>query len=89
MDRVARCFAMVAAARLLLVLGSSLTVMSGRRFVLRAARDGVAVAIVNQGPTRGDAYAAVTVDAPLGVLLPTLADRLCPLGAGSPQPVVG
>ncbi|BCJ62642.1 hypothetical protein Jiend_60640 [Micromonospora endophytica] len=88
-DRVARCFSMVAAARLLLVLGSSLTVMSGRRFVLRAARDGVAVAIVNQGPTRGDAYAAVTVDAPLGVLLPTLADRLCPLGAGSPQPVVG
>jgi adenosylhomocysteinase len=35
--RVARCFAMVERARLLLVLGSSLTVMSGRRFVLRAA----------------------------------------------------
>lgn len=84
-DRVARCFAMVAAARLLLVLGSSLTVLSGRRFVSRAARDGVAVAIVNQGPTRGDAYASVTVDAPLGVLLPALADRTCPVdvrGAG-------
>jgi NAD-dependent SIR2 family protein deacetylase len=38
-DRVARSFGLVGAARTLLVLGSSLTVMSGRRFVLRAARD--------------------------------------------------
>ncbi|MEH1099856.1 NAD-dependent protein deacetylase [Micromonospora sp. CPCC 205561] len=74
--RVARCFAMVGGARLLLVLGSSLTVMSGRRFVLRAAKLGVPVVIVNQGPTRGDGYAALTVDAPLGRLLPALADRL-------------
>ena len=50
----------------LLVLGSSLTVMSGHRFVLRAAKLGVPVAIVNPGVTRGDRYAAVTVDAPLG-----------------------
>ncbi|MGC4790293.1 NAD-dependent protein deacetylase [Micromonospora sp. DT178] len=73
--RVARCFALVARARLLLVLGSSLTVMSGRRFVVRAAKLGVPVVIVNQGPTRGDGYAALTVDAPLGRLLPALADR--------------
>ncbi len=85
--RVARCFAMVGAARLLLVLGSSLTVMSGRRFVLRAAKAGVAVAIVNQGPTRGDAYAALTLDAPLGALLPALADRVCPAAAGAAPPV--
>jgi NAD-dependent SIR2 family protein deacetylase len=39
-------------SRSLLVLGSSLTVMSGHRFVLRAARDGRPVAIVNQGTTR-------------------------------------
>jgi NAD-dependent SIR2 family protein deacetylase len=74
--RVARSFAAVEAARLLLVLGSSLTVMSGRRFVLRAAKLGIPVAIVNQGVTRGDGYAAVTVDAPLGVVLPALARRL-------------
>ena len=48
------------------MLGSSLTVMSGRRFVLRAAKLGIPVAIVNQGATRGDPYAAVRVDAPLG-----------------------
>ncbi|MGK5520347.1 NAD-dependent protein deacetylase [Micromonospora sp. URMC 107] len=73
--RVARCFDLVGRARLLLVLGSSLTVMSGRRFVLRAAKLGIPVVIVNQGPTRGDGYATLTVDAPLGRLLPALADR--------------
>ncbi|MDM4719126.1 NAD-dependent protein deacetylase [Micromonospora sp. WMMA1363] len=74
--RVTRCFAMVESARLLLVLGSSLTVMSGRRFVLRAAKLGIPVAIVNQGPTRGDGYATLRLDAPLGGLLSALADRL-------------
>ena len=82
--RVARCFAMVERARLLLVLGSSLTVMSGRRFVLRAAKLGIPVVIVNQGPTRGDPYAQVTVDAPLGLLLPAMADRLVGPGTGGP-----
>jgi len=67
-ERVARCFALVEAASALLVLGSSLTVMSGYRFV-RAARLGLPIAIVNQGPTRGDAAATVRVDAPLGRVL--------------------
>ncbi|MEV4657437.1 NAD-dependent protein deacetylase [Micromonospora sp. NPDC049301] len=74
-ERVARCFALVERARALLVLGSSLTVMSGRRFVIRAAKNGIPVAIVNQGPTRGDGHATLRVDAPLGALLPTLAER--------------
>ncbi len=56
----------------MLVLGSSLTVMSGLRFVRRAARLGVPVAIVNQGATRGDELADVRVDAPLGEVLPLL-----------------
>jgi NAD-dependent SIR2 family protein deacetylase len=72
-DRVARSFALVDEGRSLLVLGSSLTVMSGYRFVLHAARRGTPVAIVNQGPTRGDAQATVKVDAPLGEVLPALA----------------
>jgi NAD-dependent SIR2 family protein deacetylase len=75
-DRVDRSFALVASARTLLVLGSSLTVMSGRRFVLRAAKDGIRVAIVNQGETRGEPYAGLTVDAPLGVVLPEVVGRL-------------
>ncbi|MFC4064721.1 NAD-dependent protein deacetylase [Actinoplanes subglobosus] len=72
-ERVSRSFALVAGARTLLVLGSSLTVMSGRRFVLRAVRDGIRVAIVNRGVTRGEPYADLMIDAPLGVVLPNLA----------------
>jgi NAD-dependent SIR2 family protein deacetylase len=75
-DRVRRSFDLVAGARTLLVLGSSLTVMSGRRFVLRAAREGIRVAIVNQGPTRGEPYAGLIVDAPLGVVLPEVVRRV-------------
>ncbi|NHC46574.1 NAD-dependent protein deacetylase [Motilibacter aurantiacus] len=67
--RVAASYALVERAGLLLVLGSSLTVMSGFRFVLRAAKLGVPVAIVNAGPTRGDAHARVRIDAPLGQVL--------------------
>jgi NAD-dependent SIR2 family protein deacetylase len=75
-DRVDRCFALVEDARSLVVLGSSLTVMSGYRFVIAAAKRGIPVAIVNSGPTRGDAKATVRVDAPLGLVLPELAGRL-------------
>jgi NAD-dependent SIR2 family protein deacetylase len=74
--RVSRSFELVARARTLLVLGSSLTVMSGRRFVLRAARDGIRIAIVNQGVTRGEPYAGLIVDAPLGVVLPDLVRKV-------------
>jgi NAD-dependent SIR2 family protein deacetylase len=72
-ERVARCYALVEASRLLLVLGSSLTVASGFRFVRRAAARGIAVAIVNQGATRGDPLADVLLDRPLGQVLPALA----------------
>jgi NAD-dependent SIR2 family protein deacetylase len=75
-ERVERCFALVDGAASLLVLGSSLTVMSGYRFVLRAAKLGIPVGIVNVGRTRGDAKADVRVDAPLGAVLPELVDRL-------------
>ncbi len=75
-DRVDRCFSLVDRARSLLVLGSSLTVMSGYRFVIHAAKRGIPVGIVNVGPTRGDAKADVRVDAPLGQVLPELALRL-------------
>ena len=71
-ERVDRAFALVEQAGCLLVLGSSLTVMSGYRFVRRAAALGIPVAIVNQGPTRGDAQSAVRVDAPLGRVLRAL-----------------
>ncbi len=76
-ERVQRSYHLVEQARLLLVLGSSLTVMSGRRFVLRAAKVGVPVAIVNRGATRGDEHACLVVDAALGSLLPRLVASVC------------
>lgn len=53
----------------LLVAGSSLTVWSGFRFVKRAAERGIPIAIVNVGPTRGDALASLKLDAPCGATL--------------------
>lgn len=60
----------------LLVTGSSLTVYSGRRFIYRASRDGIPIAIINRGPTRADDVAAAKVDGALGAVLPKLADAL-------------
>ena len=74
--RVEACYAMVERATSLVVLGSSLTVMSGLRYVRHAAKLQVPVVIVNQGPTRGDAYAAATLDVPLGQVLTALVDGL-------------
>jgi NAD-dependent protein deacetylases, SIR2 family len=87
-ERVQACFALVEAARSLLVLGSSLSVMSGRRFVVRATNLGIPVAIVNQGPTRGDAYASFRLDAPLGPTLRGVVAALAPAGAMTPLSVV-
>jgi NAD-dependent SIR2 family protein deacetylase len=68
--RVRHCLDLVEGARSLVVLGSSLTVMSGLRFVRAARREGVPVAIVATGPSRGDDAAEVRLDEPLGELLP-------------------
>jgi NAD-dependent SIR2 family protein deacetylase len=67
--RVASCYDLVAGAAALVVLGSSLTVMSGFRYVRHAASLGIPVVILNQGETRGDVLAAARIDAPLGVTL--------------------
>ena len=64
--RVRQCYRLVDEARAVLVLGSSLTVMSGLRFVRHAAKAGKPVVIVNRGETRGDAHATARVDLPLG-----------------------
>ncbi len=53
----------------LLVVGSSLTVWSGFRFVKRAAARGIPIAIVNIGPTRGDELATVKVEGECGAVL--------------------
>lgn len=62
----------------LLVVGSSLTVFSGYRFVREARELDLPVAILNLGPTRGDADAQLKLNARAGDVLPRLADALSP-----------
>lgn len=66
----------------LLVAGSSLTVMSGLRFVKRAAAAGTPVVIVNRGTTRGDPHATHVVDEGCSEFLTALAEAR----ATSPAP---
>ncbi len=73
---VERCFAIVESAGAVLVLGSSLAVMSGYRFVRRAHQCAVPVAIVTRSATRGDAEASLRLHAPLGPTLVGLRDAL-------------
>lgn len=76
-DRVERCYeavdALAAVDGVLLVAGSSLTVMSGFRFVRRAAKNGTPVVIVNRGTTRGDDLATRKVEAGTSEFLRALA----------------
>jgi NAD-dependent SIR2 family protein deacetylase len=75
--RVQQCYAAVDALTpddALLVVGSSLTVMSGFRFVRRAAKAGVPVVIVNRGATRGDDLATLKLEAGCSEFLGALAD---------------
>lgn len=58
-DTVVRANHLLDRADVLLVLGTSLTVMSGLRFVRRCAKEGREVVIVNDGPTRGDDLATL------------------------------
>ena len=76
--KVAHCYDLVERSTALLVLGSSLSVMSGLRFVKRAASLGRPVAIVNEGWTRGDEHASLRLSAPLGRTLAALCDGLGP-----------
>lgn len=74
--RVDAAWAMWDRAELLLVVGSSLTVFSGFRFVKKAAARDLPVAVVNLGPTRGDGLAVCKLDRPVAEILPALAAAL-------------
>ncbi|MFE2057013.1 NAD-dependent protein deacetylase [Streptomyces sp. NPDC056465] len=83
-SRVELCRSLVREASSLLVLGSSLTVMSGLRFVRQADQAGTPVLIVNRDPTRGDRHALTRIALPLGAALSTVAGRLgIPVGDGT------
>ncbi|HET8654169.1 MAG TPA: NAD-dependent protein deacetylase [Longimicrobiaceae bacterium] len=73
---VERAWRLFAEAEVLLVVGSSLTVYSGRRFIYRAQEDGLPIGIVNVGPTRADDAAVAKVEGRVGAVLPVLAEAL-------------
>jgi NAD-dependent SIR2 family protein deacetylase len=74
--RVGDCARRVDEAEALVVLGSSLHVFSGRRFVKQAHARGIPVVIVNRGQTRGDALATLKVDAGCAETLAVLVDQV-------------
>lgn len=69
-------FSLVDEADVLLVLGTSLQVFSGYRFVLHAAKKGTPMAFVNLGDARGQEHATVRVEARVGRVLPLVASAL-------------
>ncbi|GAA5144697.1 NAD-dependent protein deacetylase [Nocardioides marinquilinus] len=96
--RVERCYAAVdalaapepgpdgAGARgALLVVGSSLAVMSGFRFVRHAAKAGTPVVIVNRGATRGDDHATVKLEAGCSEFLTALTALTVPTAPTAPN----
>jgi NAD-dependent SIR2 family protein deacetylase len=68
-DRVAAAFDLTESATSLMVLGSSLQVYSGRRFVMRASARGIPVAIVNDGETKADGLATIRIQGELSQVL--------------------
>jgi NAD-dependent SIR2 family protein deacetylase len=69
-------FAMLDAAEALLVVGSSLAVFSGYRFVLRAAQRAIPTAMINLGAARGEELCALRIEGKAGEVLPALLDAL-------------
>jgi NAD-dependent SIR2 family protein deacetylase len=61
-SRVEAAYALMQRAEILVVLGSSLTVMSGLRFVRHNAKLQRPVVIINRGWTRGDELASLKID---------------------------
>ena len=74
--RVQLAFDVVEAGDVLVVLGSSLTVMSGLRFVRHLAKQERDVVIVNRGVTRGDPLATLKIDGGCAETLVPLLDAL-------------
>lgn len=74
--KVTQSFDYLARADALLVAGSSLTVMSGLRFVRQAAKAGQPVVILNRGVTRGDEFATLKLEVGVSEALSWLANSL-------------
>jgi len=75
--RVAQAYELVDRSEVLVVLGSSLTVMSGLRFVRHQTKRGLPTVVVNRGATRGDPLATLKLEQGCSETLAAVAARLC------------
>jgi NAD-dependent SIR2 family protein deacetylase len=75
-DRVARANEGLAQASAVLVVGSSLMVYSGYRFVAAASRAGLPIAAINLGRTRADTLFTLKIEQACGTALSQLLDTL-------------
>ncbi len=75
-------YALVESAGVLVVAGTSLTVFSGYRFLVRAAERNIPIAIVNRGPVRGEERATLKIEAATADVLGALARGLVIDAAG-------
>ena len=73
---LAAAWELFSAGEVLLVVGSSLTVYSGFRFVRRAQEIGLPIAVINIGPTRADDLVQAKISARASEVLPRLAHHL-------------
>ncbi len=70
--RVEQAMKALERSRLLLVVGSSLTVFSGFRFARAAARLGIPIAIINRGVTRADELSRLKLNGDIASILSEL-----------------
>ena len=77
-DRVTEAMSRIDEADALVVVGSSLMVWSGYRFVRRAAQNRIPVAMVNVGKTRADSEIDVKVHSDCGETLTAVVEALSP-----------
>ncbi|MGV8885164.1 MAG: Sir2 family NAD-dependent protein deacetylase [Microbacteriaceae bacterium] len=75
-DRFGEAAALVERADALVIAGSSLVVNSGIRLLEKASRRAMPIVIINRGATKGDARAAVKIEAGTSQTLVALLERL-------------
>ena len=71
-DKVDFCKRLVSDSDAILVIGSSLQVYSGYRFLLQAKEEGKPISIINIGPTRADHLADLKISTKAGDILPEI-----------------
>ena len=75
-ERVSTCLSAVEAADAMLIIGSSLMVYSGYRFVRRAHEKRIPIIAINRGMTRADSMLSIKIEQDCGSVLEELVEAL-------------